>query len=371
MAPSLSPVARSLYRTLYRQALIHEKKPCCKVSLHNLNRPYEGVSSEYLNLRTKIYNQFFQDGLFYHPTVSLTNLVSESFRDRDARFSIETRTSLGFDVSRALAKNLSGLGKLKFKSVTPLSPEFKPYSAIHPEPARDLPEFEPGSTSNTSPVACGSLLVAHPMLFEGIFRKSVVLMCGTLEQSDMPIGLTVNMDSTVWDSSEHKLGVYISATNPSVESSFFEEAFVNKALVSQGGPVFEPFKVWMLHPYSNLPKSRKLLEGVYLDGNINDAIELVKTGEGDARNFRFFIGHSRWGESQLRREIHENSWFVVPEPHDLVSRFVMEECVSESDNSDSSGSIIADSVARRWRNILRRMGGEYVDFAAWWKVQQM
>lgn len=146
----------------------------------------------------------------------------------------------------------------------------------------------------------GSLLVATPLIGEGIFERSVILIVDHSEEG--AFGVILNLPSEVEvDEILPAWGEFVSA--PSV--------------IFQGGPVGEDSALGVaaierglaingLRPFTD---SFALID---LDGD-----PCALTGTLGARTF---VGYSGWTSGQLEEELGENSWFTVPaEVEDLTT----------------------------------------------------
>jgi putative transcriptional regulator len=173
-------------------------------------------------------------------------------------------------------------------------------------------------------IVVGRLLVATPMLDDPNFRRGVVLVVehdpqeGTLgvvlnRPTDVPVDRVLPPWATL-------------VTGPSV--------------VFQGGPVALDSALALARvPGQESPLGWRALDGVPALSRLGlvdlDAPPEVLAAE--VTEFRVFAGYAGWGAGQLRSEIDEGAWFVLPsEPHD----------------------VFIDDPERLWRQVLRRQGGE-------------
>jgi putative transcriptional regulator len=173
-------------------------------------------------------------------------------------------------------------------------------------------------------IVVGRLLVATPLLDDPNFRRGVVLVVehdpqeGTLgvvlnRPTDVPVDRVLPPWATL-------------VTGPSV--------------VFQGGPVALDSALALARvPGHEDPIGWRALDGVPALSRLGlvdlDAPPEVLAAE--ITEFRVFAGYAGWGAGQLRSEIDEGAWFVLPsEPHD----------------------IFIDDPELLWRQVLRRQGGE-------------
>merc|ERR1740117_579032 len=58
----------------------------------------------------------------------------------------------------------------------------------------------------------------------------------------------------------------------------------------------------MVHPYSQVNGSRRLMEGLYVGGDFQSAQEWAEDGEGSSLRFRFFLNSVQWEAGGLAAE---------------------------------------------------------------------
>lgn len=149
------------------------------------------------------------------------------------------------------------------------------------------------------------------------FRRTVILLCEhTLEGS---FGLVLNRPS----------GLMLSQA-AAEELAFDADLWV-------GGPV-QPDTLHYLHPYGELDGALPVHDGVYWGGAFEDLQSGVTSGWLRSERFRFFLGYSGWGAGQLDGEVEDGAWIVLDDAPELA---------------------FAESGDALWRQVLRRLGGEY------------
>jgi putative transcriptional regulator len=166
-------------------------------------------------------------------------------------------------------------------------------------------------------LAPGMLLVAHPMLGDPNFRRSVVLICE--HSADGSFGLILNrpLDLALSD---------------------VVDGLSGDDLLSLGGPVQQD-SLHFLHRHDDvLEGAIPVMDGVHWGGDFETVKTLVWAEQASPRDLRFFIGYAGWSAGQLEDEVGEGGWFLAPATDDLV---------------------FADAPKHLWRTVLRRMGGEY------------
>ncbi|HYE96436.1 MAG TPA: YqgE/AlgH family protein [Rubricoccaceae bacterium] len=166
--------------------------------------------------------------------------------------------------------------------------------------------------------APGTLLIAEPPMADPNFKRSVILLCEHDEEQGS-FGLVLNRPA------EFRLAEVANRPLP------FD------APLAFGGPV-QLDTLHYVHPYGDVVEGAlPLVDDVFWGGQFESLLEGMEKGWLNADRFRFFVGYSGWGPGQLRAELDEKSWIVVPASAEIV--------FAESDDA-------------LWRALLRRMGGE-------------
>jgi putative transcriptional regulator len=182
-------------------------------------------------------------------------------------------------------------------------------------------------------IAVGRLLVATPLLQDPNFRRSVVLLVEH-DEGGGTVGVVLNRPTEV------PVAQVLSAwaglvTGPSV--------------VFQGGPVALDNALALARVPSGTggtggtgaagPTGWRSLGGPPAIARVGlvdlDAPpDLVATG---VERFRVFAGYAGWSDGQLRSEIEEGAWYVVPA---------------------APGDVFAEDPGQLWQAVLRRQGGD-------------
>lgn len=166
--------------------------------------------------------------------------------------------------------------------------------------------------------APGVLLVAPPDLRDPNFRRTIVLLCEHNAEGSFGLILNRGLDLTLGD--------------------VLEELDDAEEPLSLGGPV-QPNTLHFLHRYDeSIPDAEYVLDGVQWGGNFPTIKALVESGQATSDAMRFFLGYAGWGPGQLDAEIDQDGWLRLPGTEEII--FPAEP----------------DTL---WRDVLRRMGGEY------------
>lgn len=177
--------------------------------------------------------------------------------------------------------------------------------------------FDIGQLNKLDP-AVGRLLISEPFLEDPNFKRSVVLLCDHNEDGSFGFVLNRALELRVED--------------------FMEDVPHTDSVVSFGGPVQNDALFYIHTLGERVPNSIPVVDGLYMGGDFESLQELMRSGEADRTNLRFFVGYSGWGSGQLADEMESNSWIVA--------------------KSDVATIMKADSE-EAWGDILRSMGKRY------------
>lgn len=169
----------------------------------------------------------------------------------------------------------------------------------------------------------GTLLVASPDMEQGVFFRSVILLCEHNFTGSFGLILNKILSFDVSD------------------DVFSPSKTVNESVrFCMGGPVHAN-QMMLLHSSDN-PQAQALeiCKGVYLGGDVPFLQESMADSEGPSLLLCF--GYSGWQAGQLEREFLDGSW--------LLSRS-SSEYVFQTESTDL------------WSNILRDLGGKYASLS--------
>lgn len=167
----------------------------------------------------------------------------------------------------------------------------------------------------------GLLLIAPPALTDPNFHRAVVLLCEHTEEGSFGLVLNRLLDARPADLVEGM------------------DAYTGR--LGLGGPVQTDTLHYLHRHGETVTDAQPIIDGVLWGGDfemIRAMIDAYQTSTGD---LRFFLGYAGWSPGQLLDEVEQGGWIVTQaEPDDIF------------DESDAL-----------WRQILRRMGGEYAILA--------
>lgn len=142
---------------------------------------------------------------------------------------------------------------------------------------------------NGEPVMPGKVLVAEPFLQDKYFGRSVVYLAN--HDSAGSVGFVLNK----------RLDVNVGAVIAELEGIDFP--------VYCGGPVGERY-LYYLHCRKEIPDSEVVGNGIFYGGDFQTVVKMLREGDLNERDIRFFAGYSGWGRGQLENELESDSWLV-------------------------------------------------------------
>lgn len=167
----------------------------------------------------------------------------------------------------------------------------------------------------------GRKLIAEPLLADGVFQRSVVLMVEYALSGSM--GLVLNKPS----------GFDLRNLVPSIKD------VKEPVPVFSGGPVGND-RLFYVHRLGHIiPNAVELDNGLYIDGDFESVVAYIESGNPVNENIRFFLGYSGWDAGQLDAEIGDGVWVVSPHKGIELDMYIDEGAY--------------------WMNAVREMGASY------------
>lgn len=174
-----------------------------------------------------------------------------------------------------------------------------------------------------SQIQKGTFLIATPDIENGIFFRSVLLVCEHNENGSF--GLVINKNIEL-DLPEEILNVQ-NLENPNVR-------------ILAGGPI-QTNQMMLLHTSDKILKQTlKICDNVYLGGDLQFLQEALTDKSGPSINLCF--GYAGWEATQLEREFLDGHWFIFPA---------------------SEKFIFHTPTDKLWQTLLREMGGKYASLS--------
>lgn len=166
--------------------------------------------------------------------------------------------------------------------------------------------------------AKGRILISEPLLIDSFFHRTVVFLCEHTTEGSFGFILDKYIDLDMHD---------LLDDFPDFQSR-----------ISVGGPL-QHESLYYIHTLgSKLPGSKEIAHGIYFGGDFDILKNMVKNGDVNANQLRFFVGYSGWEAKQLDDEMEDNSWIVA--------------------NADAE-TVMGTGHGDLWRRLLTNMGKEY------------
>lgn len=136
----------------------------------------------------------------------------------------------------------------------------------------------------------GQLLIAHPLLNDGFFNRSVIHLSQYSEEG--VVGFILNF----------KTQFKLRDVRPQVINGNFP--------IYEGGPVAKN-QLFFIHTLGDrVPDAIHVKDNFYFGGDFNQLLYLIDHEHVTESQVRFFAGYSGWDIDQLKGEIEKDSWFV-------------------------------------------------------------
>jgi len=136
----------------------------------------------------------------------------------------------------------------------------------------------------------GSLIIAHPLLNDGFFNRSVI--CITSDNSEGSFGFILNF----------KTQFKLRDVRPQVKNGNFP--------IYEGGPVAKD-QLFFLHTLGhNVTDSLHIKDNIYFGGDFQEILHMIEHGKVKQDEVRFFVGYSGWDAGQLNKEMNAKQWLV-------------------------------------------------------------
>ena len=168
----------------------------------------------------------------------------------------------------------------------------------------------------------GKLLIAHPLLSDAFFNRSVIYL--TNYSAEGAVGFCLNL----------KTQFCLRDVRPQIKNGNWP--------IYEGGPVARS-QLFFLHTLGNqISDSFQISNQIYVGGNFDELLLLIEQNKILPHQVRLLAGYSGWGENQLEDEIANKHWLV------------------QDVNRDSLLSINPDEL---WTNQVAKIKSSYKLFA--------
>jgi len=136
----------------------------------------------------------------------------------------------------------------------------------------------------------GKILISQPLMMDGIFRRSVILLTEYSEKGT--------------------IGFILNKMLPIAIDDLLEDFPAGESMLSIGGPVATN-TLHYLHTFAHIPDAIEIGNGIYWGGNVEAVRKLLNLSVLKPENIRFFLGYSGWTGGQLDEELKNHSWLVT------------------------------------------------------------
>lgn len=136
----------------------------------------------------------------------------------------------------------------------------------------------------------GKLLVAHPLLNDGFFNRSVVYISQYLDES--VVGFVLNF----------KTQFKLRDLRPQVQNGNWP--------IYDGGPVAKNQLFFLHNLGEKITNAIPIQDNLFFGGDFNDLLYCIDHEDVSESDIRFFVGYSGWSKDQLDNEIERGSWYV-------------------------------------------------------------
>jgi len=162
----------------------------------------------------------------------------------------------------------------------------------------------------------GKVLISQPLMMDGCFRRSVVLLTEYSETG--------------------AIGFILNKWLPIAIDDVLEDFPAEESLLSIGGPVAAN-TLHYLHTFGHVPDAVEIVNGIYWGGNFEVVRQYLSISVMKPGDIRFFLGYSGWTGGQLDDELKKDSWLV----------------------GDVRPSQIISHSSDLWKDSVKNMGDKY------------
>ncbi|GAB4190281.1 MAG: YqgE/AlgH family protein [Simkaniaceae bacterium] len=169
----------------------------------------------------------------------------------------------------------------------------------------------------------GTFLIASPEINEGVYFRSVILLCEHTVSGSFGLMIDKPMDIEL----PEELGALENWENSHIQ-------------LRTGGPM-QPSQMMLLHDIPDIPEQTlQVCPGVFLGGDLQFLQKSLK--EKNSAPMLLCFGYCGWGPGALEREFLDGAWYLHPAAKEHIFETPPEVL---------------------WRTILREMGGKYASLS--------
>ncbi len=172
--------------------------------------------------------------------------------------------------------------------------------------------------NNIHPETSG-LLISEPFMLDPNFRRSVVLLA---DHND-----------------EGTIGYVMNQRSDAVLAEIMPDCETCDLPVYVGGPVATDTLHFIHCRYDKIDSGAEIGKGLFWGGNFERVKELLRKGEINDNDIRFFVGYSGWEPGQLDQELNQNAWLVS--------------------DKYNPGLLFMEEGDQLWKSIIMELGPRY------------
>jgi len=140
----------------------------------------------------------------------------------------------------------------------------------------------------------GKLLIAHPLLNDGFFNRSVIYV--TSHSDEGAVGFTLNF----------KTQFLLKDVRASIKNGNYP--------IYEGGPVARN-QLFYLHTLGHdVPGAAEVGHNLFIGGEFEELLQLIEKRKVKSYDVRFFAGYCGWDANQLEGEIKRKHWLIADPP---------------------------------------------------------
>lgn len=169
----------------------------------------------------------------------------------------------------------------------------------------------------------GSLLIAQPLLNDGFFNRSVILL--TNHEEEGVVGFIMNF----------KTHMMLRDIRPQMKHGNYP--------IYEGGPVSKN-QLFFIHTLGDIINgAEEIGNNLYFGGDFHQLLDVIENEPVMESEVRFFAGYSGWEKDQLDREIKQHSWFVRENAvKDILKREVFDMWADELEKQNKRYRIFGE-----------------------------
>lgn len=147
-----------------------------------------------------------------------------------------------------------------------------------------------------------NLLVAHPLLNDGFFNRSVIFLMQPETEDEGAFGFVINF----------RTNLMLRDIRPNLKNGNFP--------IYSGGPVSRNHLFFFHSLGDKINHASKICDNVWFGGDFDEILEYAESGMLKNNDVKFIIGYSGWAPGQLKDEIQRKAWLSTQiQEEDILS----------------------------------------------------